>query len=166
MIFKEVTVFKTNTFEPYRNICRFTQKQIRIPICKRKCPGLIQKLGRFIRGNMLFPMQGKDGIVRIKRKELIAIENFQCNYHIKSSSFLTVNRLKLKQETGLLWIADLRDPRQIFIITEINVFRVCQKKMHYKKNGVRKADHIITVGEDIKRIFLKKSIIPTKISFM
>jgi len=162
---KEVTVFKTNTFEPYGIYARFTQKK-QIPysgFANESSPGLIQKLRRFIRGNMFVPdaRKGWNKYAYDKAKELIAIENFNAIITSSPPHSSQLIGLKLKQETGLPWIADLRDPwTDIYYYKELMHLGFARKKdALYEKMVLEKADHIITVGEDIKRIFLKKSII-------
>src|SRR5690606_38352236 len=70
--------------------------------------------------------------------------------------------LKLKQRFNIKWVADLRDPwTDIYYYNQFKHTALARTiDLGYERQVVEEADLIVTVSEDVKRIFASKSILP------
>jgi glycosyltransferase involved in cell wall biosynthesis len=70
--------------------------------------------------------------------------------------------LKLKQKFNIRWIADLRDPwTDIYYYNQFNHTALARKvDQNFERKVVENADLLVTVSEDVKRIFAEKSRFP------
>jgi glycosyltransferase involved in cell wall biosynthesis len=70
--------------------------------------------------------------------------------------------LKLKNKFNIRWIADLRDPwTDIYYYNQFKHTALARKMdQNYERKVVEKADLLVTVSEDVKRIFAEKSRLP------
>jgi glycosyltransferase involved in cell wall biosynthesis len=70
--------------------------------------------------------------------------------------------LKLKQKFNIKWIADLRDPwTDIYYYNQFNHTALALRiDKSYERKVIENADLLVTVSEDVKRIFAEKSNLP------
>ena len=158
-----VKVFRTDTSEPFGAYSALTKKK-EIPhsgFAKDKDPSLLQKFSRFIRGNFFIPdaRKGWNKYALAKARELIATEKFDAIITTSPPHSTQLVGLQLAKETGLKWIADLRDPwTDIYYYKEMLHLQFAKKKdAAYEKSVLEKADEILVVSDSIKKIFLSKS---------
>jgi glycosyltransferase involved in cell wall biosynthesis len=160
---KQVKVYYTDTKEPFAFYSKITGKK-EIPhsgFANESRPSKLQKLARFIRGNLFIP-DARIGWSRYAFKK--AAEIIRQN-HIKeviisspphSSQLIG---LQLKKQFNIRWIADMRDPwTDIYYYKEmLHTKRAKQKDKALEKQVLETADEIVTVSPYIKRLFLLKS---------
>ena len=158
-----IPVFRTDTSEPFGLYNRLTRRK-NIPhsgFAGENNPGLIQKIMRFIRGNIYIPdaRKGWNTFAYKKTKELLDKEKFEAIITSSPPHSTQLLGLKLKKETGLPWIADLRDPWTdiYYYKTMLHLGYAKRKDAAYEKTVLENADEILVVSDPIKRIFLSKS---------
>ncbi|MGV8092787.1 MAG: glycosyltransferase family 4 protein [Mangrovibacterium sp.] len=157
-----IKVFRTPTFELY-NLYKFISGKKEIPyggFANAGKASFLQKLSRALRGNLFLPdpRRGWNRYALQKATELIN------RYHIKTVITTSPPHstqligLKLKKKLGVRWIADLRDPwTDIYYYRELHHMAWAAKtdrRMELKV--LHGADHLITVSQDLKRIFSQK----------
>lgn len=158
---KHVEVIRNSIWEPYSLYKIFTnqkQKKVSIAFMSDKIrPSLAEKISVWLRGNLFIP----DARVFWIRPSV----NYLLNY-LKSnpvdvivssgpphSSHLIAK--KIKEKTGLKWIADFRDPwTGVYYFDDLRLTSFA-KTLHRKleKNVLNTADEIIVVGETMKQEF-------------
>ncbi|KAA6434858.1 glycosyltransferase family 4 protein [Rufibacter glacialis] len=159
----DVPVIRTGTREPFEFYKKLTGKKD-IPFGGFANSGQetwTQKLFKFLRGNLFIP----DPRVGWNRYAVDAAQKI-----IKSQSIKAVITsspphstqlvgLTLKKKFGLRWIADLRDPwTDIYYYADLNHTALAQKlDAKYEREVLEKADAVVVVSEDMKRLFLNKS---------
>jgi glycosyltransferase involved in cell wall biosynthesis len=166
-----VKVFRTDTSEPFGIYSAFTKKK-EIPhsgFANERSPGVLQKFSRFIRGNFYIPDAriGWNKYAYAKILELMKSEKFDAVITTSPPHSSQLIGLKLKQETRLPWIADMRDPwTDIYYYKDMMHTGYARRKdAAYEKAVLENADEILVVSPAIKRIFEKKStsVTPSKI---
>ncbi len=160
---ENVTTHQTDTFEPY-NIYKKISKKKEIPhsgFANEANPGFMQKLSRFIRGNVFIP-DSRKGWNRYAMKKAIQIINTTPIDAIITTSpphSTQLIGLKLKQLYNIPWIADLRDPwTDIYYYKQLyhtSWAAKADKKM--ERLVLENSDQTIVVSQAIKNIFIKKS---------
>ncbi|MGD0709790.1 MAG: glycosyltransferase family 4 protein [Bacteroidales bacterium] len=160
---ENIKVFRTDTSEPFKLYSKVTNKKD-IPhsgFANDGKPGFIQKISRFIRGNMFIPdaRKGWNKYAIAKAKELIQQETFSAILTSSPPHSTQLIGLQLKKETGLPWIADLRDPwTDIYYYKEMMHLGFAKRKdAGYEQTVLENADKILVVSDAIKRMFLSKS---------
>jgi glycosyltransferase involved in cell wall biosynthesis len=159
----QVKVVHTSTLEPYALFKSLNRKkQVPYSGFTNEGPGgFISSLSRFLRGNLFIPdaRRGWNRFALEKAAELIK------EHHITTvittspphSSQLVGFRLK-KQFPQIRWIADLRDPwTDIFYygkMLHLPFARNIDSRM--EKQVLLAADHVITVSNYVKDLFLQK----------
>jgi len=159
---KEAEVFRTDTFEPYELYSKLLgKKSIPTGFSNESNPGTFQKFSRFIRGNFFIP-DGRKGWINFAFREacrIIEKENIKTVVTTSPPHSAQIVGLKLKKKYNLNWIADLRDPwTDIYYYNEFSHRKFAKEKdSNYEKDVLENADKIITVGKNLKEIFVKKS---------
>ncbi|MCY7361395.1 MAG: glycosyltransferase, partial [Ignavibacteria bacterium] len=159
---KEAEVFRTDTFEPYELYSKLLgKKSIPTGFSNESNPGTFQKFSRFIRGNFFIP-DGRKGWINFAFREacrIIEKENIKTVVTTSPPHSAQIVGLKLKKKYNLNWIADLRDSwTDIYYYNEFSHRKFAKEKdLKYEKNVLENADKIITVGKNLKEIFVKKS---------
>lgn len=157
-----IKVFRTKTFEFY-NIYKFIFRKKEIPyggFANAGKASLMQKLSKAVRGNLFLPdpRRGWNRYAFKKAAGLIRKYNIRTVITTSPPHSSQLIGLKLKKKFPIRWIADLRDPW-----TDIYYYRELyhspwaarlDRRMELKV--LENADHLITVSEDLKRIFAGK----------
>ena len=155
-------IYKTKTFEPYNFYKKISNKK-EIPyggFSNQKKITLFEKFSRLIRGNLFLPDPRRGWNRYAIKKALELIKREQIEVIITSgpphSSHLIGNRIK--NITGIKWIADFRDPwTDIFYYKELYHSRLATWiDRHLEKKILSNADQVITVSEEIRKLFRKK----------
>ncbi len=124
--------------------------------------GFKNKISRFLRGNLFIP-DPRRGWNRYALKEASRIISEEGIKHVITtspphSSQLIGLKLK-KRHPGLTWIADLRDSWTDIYYYEMFYPTPLSKAIdrHYEKSVLTNADRIITVGDNLFRLFSSKA---------
>lgn len=167
----ELKVFRTNSFEPLEWYRFFTKKK-EIPysgFVNMDKSSLFQIIARFIRGNIFIP-DARMGWVNFAYKKALALHKETTFKAIVTSSpphSTQLTGLRLKRETGLPWVADMRDPwTDIYYYKDFYHLPFAKKRdAEYEKKVLENADAVVVVSESIKNLFISKSdkIDPAKI---
>lgn len=157
-----IRVFRTKTFEFY-NIYKFISGKKEIPyggFANAGKASLMQKLSKAVRGNLFLPdpRRGWNRYAFKKAADLIRKYDIRTVVTTSPPHSTQLIGLKLKRKFPIRWIADLRDPwTDIYYYKELYhspwATRL-DRRMELKV--LEEADHLITVSEDLKRIFAGK----------
>jgi len=159
-------VYTTKSFELY-NIYKLVSGKKEVPyggFANESKEGLLQKFSKFLRGNFLLPdpRKGWNKYALKKAAELIREFNIETVVTTSPPHSTQLIGLKLKQKFNIRWIADLRDPwTDIYYYNQFKHTALALRiDKNYERKVVEKADVLITVSEDVKRIFAEKSRLP------
>lgn len=159
---KTVEVYKTKTLEPFNLYKKITHKN-EIPysgFANESKPTITQKISRFIRGNFFIPdaRKGWNKFAFKKAVELILEHNIKTVITTSPPHSSQLVGLKIKNKLNVKWIADLRDPwTDIYYYKELLHTKIAKNiDSKLEKKVLEKADYLITVSDDIKRIFSDK----------
>jgi glycosyltransferase involved in cell wall biosynthesis len=159
----ECLVFTTKSFELY-NLYKLVSGKKDVPyggFANESKEGLFQKLSKFLRGNFLLPDPRKGWNKYALKKAADLIRQFNIDTVVTTSPPHSTQLigLKLKLRFKIRWIADLRDPwTDIYYYNQFMHTTLARKiDKRYERNVVENADILITVSEDVKRIFAGKS---------
>lgn len=155
----DLKLYKTKSFELYQ-LYSFISAKKEIPyggFANESNPSLVQKIGRFVRGNLFLPDARKGWNKYAYRKAIALIKEFDIDTVITTSPPHSTQLigLQLKKELGIRWIADLRDPwtdiyfYKMFYHTALA--RWYDKKMEQKV--IQNCDVLTTVSQDLLRLF-------------
>lgn len=121
----------------------------------------LQRLSKFLRGNFLLPDPRRGWNRYAYRRAVELIREHQIDTVITTSPPHSTQLigLKLKQRLPIRWMADLRDPwTDIYYYHQFKhtslalaYDRACERRV------VEEADQLITVSEDVKRLFQAKT---------
>lgn len=156
-------VYTTKSFELY-NLYKFISGKKEVPyggFANESKEGLLQKASKFMRGNFLLPDPRKGWNKYALKKAAELIREFDIHTVVTTSPPHSTQLigLKLKQKFNIRWIADLRDPwTDIYYYNQFNHTALARKiDRTYERRVVENADLLISVSEDVKRIFAEKS---------
>jgi glycosyltransferase involved in cell wall biosynthesis len=158
----DLRIYKTRTFEPYSLYRKLSNKK-EIPyggFSNQKKVTAFEKLSRWIRGNLFIPDPRKGWNKYALKKALELIESEKIEVVITSGPPHSTHLIgeKIKELTGIRWIADFRDPwTDIYYYKELyhSGMAIWYDKILEKK-VLSKADKIITVSEEVGKLLLKK----------
>jgi glycosyltransferase involved in cell wall biosynthesis len=159
-------VYTTKSFEFY-NLYKIISGKKEVPyggFANESKEGTLQKVSKFLRGNFLLPdpRKGWNKYALRKAVELILQQKIDTIVTTSPPHSTQLIGLKLKQKLNIHWIADLRDPwTDIYYYNQFrhtNWARKADLKM--ERTIVESADQLITVSEDVKRLFAEKSALP------
>lgn len=155
-------VIKTNTFEPFRLYEILTRKK-EIPhsgFANEGKPSFVQKLSRFIRGNLFVPDPRKGWNAYVMRvvDELVKTESISAVITSSPPHSTQLIGLKIKQKYKLPWVADLRDPwTDIYYYKSLyHLSFIARLDATYEKKVLQNADAVLVVSKAIKRLFAAK----------
>jgi len=159
----DLKVFRTNSFEPLEWYRIFTKKK-EIPysgFVNMDKSTLFQKVARFIRGNIFIP-DARMGWMHFAYKKALALskENeFKAIVTTSPPHSTQLTGLRLKLETGLPWIADMRDPwTDIYYYKDFYHLPFAKRKdAAYELKVLESADRIIVTNQSAKELFCGKS---------
>lgn len=159
-------VYTTKSFELY-NFYKLISGKKEVPyggFANESKEGLFQKISKFLRGNFLLPDPRKGWNQYALKKAAELISEFKIDTVVTTSPPHSTQLigLKLKQKFNIRWIADLRDPwTDIYYYNQFNHTSLARRiDINYERKVVENADILITVSEDVKRIFAEKSELP------
>ena len=159
-------VYTTKSFELY-NFYKLISRKKEVPyggFANESKEGLLQKVSKFIRGNFLLPdpRKGWNKYALKKAEELIKLHRIDTVITTSPPHSTQLIGLKLKQKLNIRWIADLRDPwTDIYYYNQFKHTVLARKiDKRYERKVVENADQLITVSEDVKRVFAEKSRFP------
>jgi glycosyltransferase involved in cell wall biosynthesis len=155
-------VITTSTFEPFKLYEVLTRKK-EIPhsgFANEGKPSIVQKFSRFIRGNLFVPdpRKGWNNFVMRAVDDLMAKESFSAIITSSPPHSTQLVGLKIKEKYNLPWVADLRDPwTDIYYYKSLyHLGFIARLDANYEKRVLQKADAVLVVSNDIKRIFSAK----------
>ena len=156
-------VYTTKSFELY-NLYKWVSGKKEVPyggFANESKEGLLQKASKFLRGNFLLPDPRKGWNKYALKKAAELIQEFNIDTVVTTSPPHSTQLigLKLKQKFNIRWIADLRDPwTDIYYYNQFNHTALALKfDKGYERKVIENADRLVTVSEDVKRIFAEKS---------
>jgi len=156
-------VYTTKSFELY-TIYKLISGKKEVPyggFANESKEGLFQKASKFLRGNLLLPDPRKGWNKYALKKAVELIKEFTIDTVVTTSPPHSTQLIgfKLKQKFNIRWIADLRDPwTDIYYYNQFNHTTLARKiDRNFERQVVENADLLITVSEDVKRIFAEKS---------
>jgi len=159
-------IFTTKSFELY-NLYKFVSGKKEVPyggFANESKEGIFQKVSKFLRGNFLLPdpRKGWNKYAYKKASELIREYHIETVVTTSPPHSTQLIGLKLKRNFPIQWIADLRDPwTDIYYYNQFKHTALARKTdQNYERKVVENADLLITVSEDVKRIFAEKSKLP------
>lgn len=159
-------VYTTKSFELY-NLYKLISGKKEVPyggFANESKEGIFQKVSKFLRGNFLLPdpRKGWNSYALKKAAELIREFNIYTVITTSPPHSTQLIGLELKRKFNIRWIADLRDPwTDIYYYNQFNHTALASKiDKTYEQNVVENADLLVTVSEDVKRIFAEKSKLP------
>ncbi|MEL7588819.1 MAG: glycosyltransferase family 4 protein [Prolixibacteraceae bacterium] len=158
----ELRVYRTRTFEFY-NLYKLLTRKKEIPYGGFANDGkvsLLQRLSRMIRGNFFLPdpRRGWNRYAFKKAVELIREHRIGTVVTTSPPHSTQLVGLELRRKLGIRWIADLRDPwTDIYYYRELRHSALAARRDRALEMSVLQyADQVITVSEDVKRIFAQK----------
>ena len=155
-------VHYSDTFELYNVYLRLTGKK-EIPyggFANTGKESMVQRLAKAVRGNFFLPdpRRGWNRHAFRKAVELIRQHGIETVVTTSPPHSTQLIGLKLKQKLGICWVADMRDPwTDIYYYNELYhslPARRLDRAMEQKV--LSHADRVITVSQDMKRIFTEK----------
>ena len=159
-------VYKTQSFELY-NLYKLISRKKEVPyggFANESKESLFQKVSKFLRGNFLLPDPRKGWNKYALKKAADLIREFHIETVVTTSPPHSTQLigLELKKQFNIRWIADLRDPwTDIYYYNQFKHTALARKiDMNYERQVVESADLLISVSEDVKRIFSGKSVKP------
>jgi len=161
-IHPDLTVHKTKSIEPIRAYQKVVGKK-NVPTAgfsNVDNSKFSQKLINSIRSNLFIPDPRKGWVRYAVKKALEIIKQVNIDTIITSSPphSSQLIGLKLKQQTGVKWIADLRDPwTDIYYYDILGHSRFSKSiDQEYEKKVLINSDSIITVSHGLKKLFQSK----------
>jgi glycosyltransferase involved in cell wall biosynthesis len=159
-------IYTTKSFELY-NFYKLVSGKKEVPyggFANDSKEGLFQKISKFLRGNFLLPDPRKGWNKYALKKAAELITEFKIDTVVTTSPPHSTQLigLKLKKKFKIRWIADLRDPwTDIYYYNQFKHTALARKiDLNFEREVVENADLLITVSEDVKRIFAEKSKLP------
>lgn len=165
-IHPDCLVYTTKSFEFY-NLYKLISGKNEVPyggFANESNESSFQKVSKFLRGNFLLPDPRKGWNNYALKKATELIQKFDIKTVVTTSPPHSTQLigLKLKQKLNIRWIADLRDPwTDIYYYGQFRHTALARKvDQNFERKVIDNADLLITVSDDIKRIFSRKTDIP------
>ena len=156
-------VIKTNTFEPYSFYSKISSKASapHSGFANETKPNFIQKISRFVRGNFFIPdsRRGWNKYALKQAEKLIKEEQIDTIITTSPPHSTQLIGYKLKKKIpGLCWVADLRDPwTDIYYYNQFYHTSAAKAlDASYEKKVLLLADKLVTVSEQVKRLYEQK----------
>lgn len=160
----EVKVYKTRSFE-ILNLYKKFSKDGHLPTSGFSNAGtasLTQKMTIALRSNLFIPdpRRGWNSYAFKMAKALITSEGIDTVLTTSPPHSTQLIGLKLKRQMGIRWISDFRDPwTDIYYYANLGHSRLSSHiDRRLEKKVLREADHILTIGPGLKKLFLDKDI--------
>ncbi len=160
---EHIELVRTKSMEPFSLYKKFVGKK-EIPyggFANESNPDFLQKISRFIRGNLFIP-DARVGWNRYAYAKAVAlIEKYDIQTVITTSPPHSTQLIgqKLKRKLGLHWVADLRDPWTDIYYYDQLYHSAFSKRLDakYERNTVLLADQLIVVSESIRSSYAAKT---------
>lgn len=160
-------VYTTKSFELY-NLYKLISRKKEVPyggFANESKESLFQKVSKFLRGNFLLPDPRKGWNKYALKKAIELIKEFKIDTIVTTSPPHSTQLIGLalkKRFKTIRWIADLRDPwTDIYYYNQFKHTAIAREiDRNYERQVVENADLLISVSEDVKRIFAGKSTQP------
>lgn len=130
------------------------------------------KLARFVRGNLFIPdaRRGWNKYAKQAALDVLKETEIQVIFTTSPPHSTQLIGLYLKKQTGLPWVADMRDPWSDIYFSDLLAQTWPAKALneYYEKMVLENADIVLVVSEPIKQMFLQKSSVinPAKIKVL
>lgn len=166
-----IRIIRKKIFEPYSIAGLFSKKETETIssgiISKEENQSALQKAMLYIRGNYFIPDARKFWVkpsVKALREEIKG-EAYDAIITTGPPHSLHLIGQKLKEETGIKWIADFRDPWTQIGYHEKLKLSASSRKKHEKleEQVLNSADHIITTSFTTRNEFLSKTSRPVSV---
>jgi glycosyltransferase involved in cell wall biosynthesis len=160
-----VHVYRTKTSEPYSIYKAITRKK-QIPYGgfaneEKAQPGPVQKLMRFIRGNVFLPdaRVGWNRFAYAAALRIMRKVNIDAVITTSPPHSTQLVGLELKKRFGMKWVADLRDPwTDIYYYEKLFLTDYSRRRdAEMEKQVLLSADAVVVVSEEIRRSFVEKT---------
>jgi glycosyltransferase involved in cell wall biosynthesis len=171
---KDIFTVRTNTREVLKLYSRITtgKENEGIPqaFAGETKPGLIKKLARYVRGNYFIPdaRKGWNKFAYKAAADLIKKHTIKKIITTGPPHSTHLIGLKLKNDLGVKWIADFRDPwREVFyndLLFRSKRSNAIDEKL--EASVIENADSILTVGPGMGELLKRKTKSPDKIKFI
>lgn len=159
-------VYTTKSFELY-NLYKLISGKKEVPyggFANESKESFLQKVSKFLRGNFLLPdpRKGWNKYALKKAEELIREFNIETVVTTSPPHSTQLIGLSLKKRLNIRWIADLRDPwTDIYYYHQFKHTALARwVDKNYERQVIEKSDVIVSVSDDVKRIFAEKSRLP------
>jgi glycosyltransferase involved in cell wall biosynthesis len=155
-------VIKTPIWEPYSFYKKFTGQSKSAAINtaflkEKKVVSLPEKISRWIRGNFFIPDARKYWIKPSIKFLLQWIKNNSVDVIVSTGPPHSMHLIaeKVKQKTGLPWLADFRDPWTNIDFADELMLSSAAKKTHQKMelSVLKHSDKIVVIGNEMKNEF-------------
>ena len=167
---KDIEVLKLPIWEPYQVLARLSRKEIHqknVNVGRKQ--SFFQKISLWIRGNMFIPDPRMFWVRPVVKflKGFLPGSGIDCIITTGPPHSMHLIGLKLKEKTGIKWIADFRDPWSEWDVMDSFFMTPWARKKHQKLElkTLQKADHVISVGwemdKDLKRLGARRSSVIT-----
>ena len=155
---KEIEILKQPIFEPNSILSKFKNNKQSAGFLNQN-PTFIGKVAQYIRANIFIPDARKFWIKPSVKYLLRYLSKNKIDIIITTGPPHSVHLigLALKEKTNIKWIADFRDPwTDIDYFHQLPLIKRAIKKHHYlEQEVVKKADHVLVVGDTMKNNYLK-----------
>ena len=158
-----VRVIRTDTAEPFGSYQKLTGRAVpHGGFANEGRPGLLQKVSRFVRGNLFLPdpRRGWNRYALTAVERLLAAgEQFDAVLTSSPPHSTQLIGLELKERHGLRWLADLRDPwTDIYYTKDLHrTAPAAWLDRHYERQVLTQADVVLTTSPATRRLFLSKN---------
>jgi len=160
----EIKVYRTRSLEPFLIYKQITGKPLEEPLpvgmLIESKKGLLEKIAGWIRANLFLPDAriGWIPFAVIAGLKIIKKENIEFLFTSSPPHSLQLIGLLLKKNSGLPWVADLRDPwtgiRYYKYIRRISISRMVDGKL--ESEVIKNADAITSVSHSLIEEFRRK----------
>jgi glycosyltransferase involved in cell wall biosynthesis len=159
---EELQVIKTPIWEPYSFYKKFTGQSKNAAINtaflkEKKVVSLPEKISRWIRGNFFIPDARKFWIKPSVRFLTKWLKNNPVDVIVSTGPPHSMHLIaeKVKQKTGLPWLADFRDPWTNIDFADELMLSAAVKKTHQKMelSVLKHSDKIVVIGNEMKSEF-------------
>ena len=158
-----VKVIKKEIWEPYQAYKRFIGAEKKTSIntgflSEKKKPGFLEKISVWIRGNLFIPDARKFWINPSYKYLLNYLQSNPVDIIVSTGPphSTHVIAMKIKEKTGIKWVADFRDPwTNIDFYDQLMLSKWADKKHKtLEKKVLQFADHVITVSQTMMEEFI------------
>lgn len=161
---KEVEVYRTSIFEPYRWYRKWTGKSpdSAIDIVTNKDPqkrSLPERISQWVRATFFIPDARRFWQWSAVKKGLEIISSQEIDLLFSSAPPYTCHLIakSLKQKTGLPWVADFRDSWVGWLSTPTRWFLPHWIDCRLERSVLRESDFLISVSEGVQRDLLSRN---------